>query len=279
MAADDPQHWLLKLRDSNQRRREGSVFYSDDPTLVSAGVIGHEDFVISLLSSPAGDVGEAPPATAICVPTKSRMRGIRETQRGQFPEDIASFTLPPHRMEAYANGRIVTAIDGLIAPADAFPIDGDRPDFELIALALLSAADAEAIAPYIALIRVSLNVAPGGDPLDALGLRLAPEDVQERPPARAPGIARLAKALRLLRQRAAPESPIEEFDADLGFLRTFSKDEPWRADALESLLSNVRAMPAPKARAAKTPAGDAPAPHEPGREPMPFPSRRPPGDA
>lgn len=278
MASDDPQHWLLKLRDANHRRREGSIFYTDDPNLVSTGVVGGEDFVISLLSAPS-DIDEAPAATAICVPAASRMRTIREVHGGQFAEDIAGFALPPHRMEAYASGRIVTAIEGMIAPADAFPIDGDRPDFEFIALALLSAADAEAIAPYVALIRASLNVAPGVDPLSALGLLLAPEDAQERPPARAPGIVRLAKALRLLRQRIAPESPIEEFDADLRFLHVFAKQEPWPADALESLLSNVRAMPARKPATSRTPEADDRGNPAPGREPVPFPSRRPPGDA
>jgi hypothetical protein len=98
----------------------------------------------------------------------------------------------------------------------------------------------EAIASYKALIRLELKLAPGSDVLQELALRLAPEDPQERPPARAPGIARLAAAAQALRNGAVPDVDFERFAEDLRFLRAFERDS-LPGDALEALLSDVRA--------------------------------------
>lgn len=267
--------WTLTFRDPSGRRRRGTVMIVDQPPRAEDTLEPTQDFAIAMLNVPHV-VAAAPPATAICVPAVSSLRDIRMPGTLRLPTALAEFVLPPHRMEAYANGRIVTAIEGLIEAPDVFLRDSDHPDFQRLAIAVLSVADAEAVAPYIALVRHSLGLASGTNALDELGLRLAPEDPHERPPARAPGISRLAKALRLLRQHAVPDAPLEQFAEDLVFLRMFSRDEPWPAAGLESLLTNVRAMPPRKRRPTMPGAGaDAVAPAE-HREPMPFPSRRAP---
>ncbi len=262
--------WTMAFRDASGRRRRGIVTVADQPALLDRGVEPAPDFVIQLLNAPHS-VADAPPATAICVPALSSLRDIREPGMQLPPSALSEFSLPPHRMEAYANGRIVTAVENLVEAHDVFPEDSDRPDFRRLAVALIDAADAEAIAPYVALVRHSLGLAPRANALDELGLRLAPEDPKERPSARAPGIARLAKALRMLRQRAVPGGSLEQFAEDLQFLRMFSRDDPWPAEALDALLTNVRALPPRKRRAIAADAGAVPPDAR--LEPTPFPSR------
>jgi hypothetical protein len=116
-------------------------------------------------------------------------------------------------MAAYAAGRIVTAVKGLIEPGEVFTPGHDHPRLDRLALALLDAADADERAPYIALLRRAFGVPPGADPLEELGKRLVPEDPAQRPPARAPGVLRLAKALRRLRAGQPPEQTLEQYRA------------------------------------------------------------------
>ena len=169
--------WTLTFRDPSGRRRRGTVTIVDQPPRAEDTLEPTQDFAIAMLNAPHG-VAVAPPATAICVPAVSSLRDIRMPGTLRLPTALAEFVLPPHRMEAYANGRIVTAIEGLIEAPDVFLRDSDHPDFQRLAIAVLSVADAEAVAPYIALVRHSLGLAAGTNALDELGLRLAPEDPQ-----------------------------------------------------------------------------------------------------
>ncbi len=150
-------------------------------------------------------------------------------------------------MAAYAAGRIVTAVHGLIEPVEVFSPGNDHPRLDRLALALLDAADADERAPYIALIRSEFAVPPGADPLEALGARLMPEDPAQRPPARAPGVLRLAKALRRLRAGQPPDEALEQYRNDLQFLKLFDANEQqWSPDALERLIDDVMGEPAPR---------------------------------
>lgn len=114
--------------------------------------------------------------------------------------------------------------------------------------------ESETLAIYIGVLRHGLDLPPGSDALRELQVRLSPPDPAQRPPARAPGIARLASALRSMRRGAAPAVTIERFRDDLAFLRMFDRDTSWSAEALTSLLADVSAVDASR------PAEAAPAP-------------------
>ena len=134
----------------------------------------------------------------------------------------------------------------------------------------------ELIAAYVGVLRHELQLPRGADPLLELELRLTPQDPSQRPPARAPGIARLARTLKRLRTHKPPADSLDQFAEDLRFLRVFDDDPgAWSAEAIDDLLANVIAMPAPRTR--KTPAarvpGDVPAPV------VPFRPRKPRRDA
>ncbi len=135
--------------------------------------------------------------------------------------------------------------------------------------------ETELIAAYAGVLRHELQLPPGADPLLELELRLAPADPRQRPPARAPGIARLAKALKRLRAHEPPVDPLDQFADDLRFLRVFDNDaSAWSSEAVDDLLANVISMPARRARkapAAETATGAPP--------PVPFRARRPRSDA
>lgn len=95
---------------------------------------------------------------------------------------------------------------------------------------------------YIAFVRHELKLPPGSDAVGELAARLSPEDADEKPPARTPGIGRLRRALRSLKAREVPDVTLEEFAADLRFLQLFSLNEPvLGADAMERLLADVSA--------------------------------------
>ncbi len=138
----------------------------------------------------------------------------------------------------------------------------------------------ELVAAYIGVLRHELKLRPATDALLELEVRLSPADPDQRPPARAPGIARLAKALKRLRAHQAPADSLDQFAEDLRFLRVFEDDtSAWSSDAIDDLLANVIAMRAPKTQR-KTQAGndptDAPPPVVPFRPRKP---REPRGDA
>ena len=105
------------------------------------------------------------------------------------------------------------------------------------------------IAAYVGVLRHQLELPRGADALLELELRLASNDPKQRPPARAPGIARLARALKRLRQHKTPADSLDQFADDLRFLRVFEEGiGGWSADAVDDLLANVIALPKPRAR-------------------------------
>lgn len=135
----------------------------------------------------------------------------------------------------------------------------------------------ELIAAYVGVLRHELTLPRGADALLELGLRLAPGDPLQRPPARAPGIARLAKALKRLRAHKTPADSLDQFQEDLRFLRVFEDDaSAWSGEAIDDLLANVIATPLPRARKTATDAQsvDAPASVVPFRSPKPHEPRR-----
>lgn len=96
------------------------------------------------------------------------------------------------------------------------------------------------IPAYIALIRRELKIAACEDALECLKARLAPTDPKDKLPARAPGIVRLRAAARALEKGRCPDSPLEEFAADLHLLRLFAHDDdPMPREAMQKLLQDV----------------------------------------
>jgi hypothetical protein len=245
-------HWAFSVRDQHGRTRRGRVVYSDRADAVASGPGGFAEFVILILAEHA-DVADVPPGTAICVPKPQKLHALRDVDANKMPSRLQDLTLRPYRMAEYAGGRIVMSPGVAVSPADIFPPNTEHPRLDRIALALLQALDAEAMAPYTALIRHELALPPGADALAELEARLAPGDPKSSPPARAPAVLRLAKALRRMRQRATPEITLEEMTEDLKFLRLFEDDgKPWARQALERLLGDVRNAAAPKERRRRT---------------------------
>jgi hypothetical protein len=123
---------------------------------------------------------------------------------------------------------------------------GSRVDLEHLALVLVDMQRAETLAPYLAIIRHELGMPPSANALLALETRLFPADARERPPARAPGIARLRRAAKRLATNAAPDMTLDELTDDLRFLRLFERTEHvLRRDALDRLLDDVAARATP----------------------------------
>jgi hypothetical protein len=234
------RRWNFVVQDARGRKHRGIVTWSERLASPQAPPETPATFRIDVLAQ-ATDVAEPPERTAICVPGVPRLRAIRPGDSAPLPRKIADLTLPPHKMAEYASGRIVMAAEGIIEPGDVFPAHSDHPRLDRLALAIVEVAAAEAIAPYIAIIRHELGIRAGSDALAALGERLAPEDAAARPPARAPGVLRLARALRRLRDGLAPVDTPDQISEDLRFLRLFATDEPvLERDALEKLLTDVR---------------------------------------
>ena len=204
-----------------------------------------------VLSAPA-EVRGVPAGTAVCVPGPTKIRSLGQRTEPDMPASIDELTLPPHRMAEFAAGRIVTAAPDLVEPDDVFPPHSEHPRLDRLALALLRASDAEAVAPYLAIIRRELALRPGTDALIALEARLSPADAQSRPPARAPGIQRLSKALRALCEDRPPEYALEVMAEDLHFLSLFEDGEKaFSREALERLMTDMKAEPEPRRPARK----------------------------
>jgi hypothetical protein len=232
------RRWPLVVRDAHGRKHRGVVTWSERIPATFGEPRAPAEFTIALLSRPS-DVKVAAWRTAVCVPGIPRQRALRPEEIA-LPRNIADLSLPPHRMAEYASGRIVMP-DGLSAHRDdIFPTHADRPRLDVLALLLVEAAEVEATAPYIAVIRRELMLRPNADALGELGRRLAPEEHDARPPARAPGIVRLARVLRCLRQGAVPDESLEQLTEDLRFLRLFEREgEVLSPEALNRLLGDV----------------------------------------
>jgi hypothetical protein len=142
------------------------------------------------------------------------------------------------RHAQYRAGQVLLPA-GSIDAAKVFLRDA-TVDFEHLALVLVDMQRAETLAPYLALIRHELGMPPGANALLALETRLFPADPAERPPARAPAIARLRKALKRLEAGDDPSIDLDELTSDLRFLRLFERTEHvLRRGALDRLLLDV----------------------------------------
>jgi hypothetical protein len=195
-----------------------------------------------LLLAPAS-VSSAPGATAICVPRLARAGAV--VGRGAEPlalaDEIAGMKrgrLSAPRHAQYRAGEVVIPA-GSIDAAKVFP-RGGRVDLEHLGLLLVDIQHAETLAPYLAIIRHGLGMPPSANALLALEMRLYPADTGERPPARAPGIARLRKTLKGLAAGKAPDITLDVLAEDLRFLRLFERTEHvLKRGALDRLLADV----------------------------------------
>src|SRR5690242_12656978 len=110
--------------------------------------------------------------------------------------------------------------------------------------------------PYFDLIRSELQLGADVDPVAELASRLSPADPHDRPPARAPAVLRLGRAVWSLRRHRVPAASIETMTKDLRVLKLFDPNDPWPDDSLERLLTDVQASKPRSARAPAKPATD-----------------------
>jgi hypothetical protein len=251
--------WTLTVRDERGKRHRGVVSLADRapkrPPEPPA------EFHIVLLPSPAS-VRTVPAATAICTPHLARGAAIVDptSEPPDIPTEIAALRrgeMSAARHAQYRAGDIYLPF-GTLDAAKAFLRDG-RVDFEHLAFALIEIQRAEVLAPYLAVIRHELGMPAPANALLALQTRLHPADPNERPPARAPGIVRLRKALRRLEAGDVPDITLDQLTTDLRFLRIFERTEHlMRRSALDRLLSDIvepATLPPPSApRPARGPA-------------------------
>lgn len=235
--------WNLTVRDARGRRHRGKVDWLDKTPSLQPPPEGVA-FRIVILARPA-TIADAPERTAICIPHRPVDLAP--------PPSLGRLSLDAADLTRFASGRIVMTPAGAVAGRDVFRRDEGHPRLETLALALVEAAAAEAIAPYVAVIHHALGLPRGADALAALQGRLAPDDPRERPPARAPGIVRLNRVLRDLRAGTPPRSSLDVLAGDLRLLRLFAMEEPTLPrEALARLLDDVNAAaPRPARRPGK----------------------------
>src|SRR5256885_9785442 len=106
------------------------------------------------------------------------------------------------------------------------------------------------IAPYIDLIRTELGLEADTNAIAELAARLTPPNAADRPPAKAPAVIRLGRALWSMRRRRAPAMSLDEFTRDLRVLKLFDPNDSWSTEALDRLMTDVQ----PKPRRARSPA-------------------------
>jgi hypothetical protein len=240
--------WDFVVQDAHARRRRGTVAWRDALLSPLTSPAARAEFGIVLLSRAGGVPLPVPIEVAVCVPGLTKIHVLGARVADALPAKVENLTLKPQRMAEFAAGRIVMAAEGVITPEAVFPAEGERPRLDLLALALIDVATAEALAPYRALIRHQFHLRPGTDPLVALEARLSPADAESRPPARAPGILRLARARRRMKQDLPPDSyDLDEMAEDLHFLSMFDDDaKAFSRRGLDRLLGDVLDTPAPR---------------------------------
>ncbi len=232
--------WTLVVRDERGRRHRGIVTYGTLPP--TRPPEPPYEFHIALLTAPAS-VRSVPGATAVCVPHLAR--GSVVADEAAAVPSVASevVALKQGRMSEahhaqFRAGEIALPV-GRIDAAKVF-LRGAAVDFEHLALVLVDMHRSETLAPYLGVIRHELQMPAAANALFALEARLFPADKSERPPARAPGIARLRKALKRLTTGDAPEITLDAMTKDLRFLRLFERTEHvLRRSALDRLLADV----------------------------------------
>jgi hypothetical protein len=246
--------WTLAVRDERGKRHRGVVALADKAP--KRPPEPPHAFSIALLTSPSTP-STVPGATALCVPHLARnaARLDRDVAVPGVRAELAALRrgeVSAARHAQYRAGEILLPY-GKLDAAKVF-LRGNRVDFEHLALLLVEMQRAEALAPYLAIIRHELAMPPSSNALLALETRLFPADASERPPARAPGIARLRRALKRLEAGEAPDLTLDELTADLRFLRAFERtDHLLRRTALDRLLSDIVRPTSPPAAGA-TPA-------------------------
>ncbi len=112
------------------------------------------------------------------------------------------------------------------------------------------------VTPYVELIRTELQLKPDIDPVAELATRLSPEDPHDRPPARAPAVLRLGRAVWSLRRHRVPAASIETMTRDLRVLKLFDPDDPWPDESLDRLLTDVKVAKPRRSRTTAEPAHD-----------------------
>jgi hypothetical protein len=117
----------------------------------------------------------------------------------------------------------------------------------------MTAAGDDEIAAYIELIRSELGLAPDSDAIAEVAARLMPADAADRPPAKAPAVIRLGRALWSMRRRRAPAVTLDEFTRDLRVLKLFDLNDVWSAEALDRLMTDVQPKTKRRRRSAKKP--------------------------
>ena len=243
------RRWTFTVHDARGRRHRGIVSWLDEPPQPLVAPRPPARFHIILLQH-ARTLSDIPERVAICMPGSRRLRIVGDAPAPtDLPEAIDDLVLPLATMHEFNAGVIAMAAEGVIEPADVFPAHSAHPRLDRLALALIEAAAAEAMAPFTAVIRHELGLPPGTDTHAELAARLAPDDADARPPARAPATIRLKAALHRLQNDEPPRGTLEQLTADLRFLAMFAPDStPLSRDALERLLSDVQSQPAPPVR-------------------------------
>jgi hypothetical protein len=247
------RRWTLWVRDERGKRHRGIVSYGEDAPQQPPEPPAQ--FRIALLARPVS-TRRAPDATAICIPKLAKTRAVVDSASTPTGERaivaaLKSGELPAQEHAQYRAGRIVVAA-GEVEARNVFAGAGHLVDLEHLGRVLVSRANAEALAPFIATIRRELRLPPGADALVALESRLHPPDPTERPPARAPGIVRLRGVFSRLKAGAVPEHDIETLIEDLRFLRLFEREaHPLRGEALDRLLADVAAASPPARKSTK----------------------------
>lgn len=233
------REWELGVRDAQRRIRHGSVAWLDRLPRRLVPPAPPREFSIIVLSTPL-DMASLPPSTALCVPGLPDIRLVGRPAPVSLPERLDALTLMPPQMNRYACGRILASMPLPLEPRDVFTPRSTHPRFDRLARALVASADAEVLAPYIAVLRDGLKLHPQEDALAALEIRLSPPDARERPPSRAPAVARLRDVLKSLRAGIEPPVSLEALAEDLRFLRLFMDDDEWSQEGLARLLDDLR---------------------------------------
>src|SRR3954453_12357119 len=114
----------------------------------------------------------------------------------------------------------------------------------------MTAAGDDEIAPYVELIRSELGLDPDSNAIAELAARLTPPNAADRPPAKAPAVIRLGRALWSMRRRRTPAMSLDEVTRDLRVLKLFDPNDSWSTEALDRLMTDVQ----PKPKRARSPA-------------------------
>jgi hypothetical protein len=237
--------WRLSVRDEHGRTRRGVVVLAESVSHLRP-LDASDEFRIVLLTRPRRAAAPTD-ATAVCIPAGGAARRTYDAT----PARLSALRFSDEQMAAYREGSTITAMPIAARPADVFPAGAHAPELQQLARALIEAVDAETVAAYIGTARHALGLRPRDDALAELTARLSPRDPLERPSKRAPGIARLHRALADLHKHAVPAVSLEQFVEDLRLLRMFGPDDAWPREAMRRLLADVEPAPARLAKPAR----------------------------